>query len=308
MVYGAAVAGARTMTSSSSPGFSLMQEGLSYIAASQVPCVLVDVMRGGPGLGNLAPTQADYFQLTKGGGHGDYHPLVLAPATVQEAVDLTYQAFDLAEKYRAIVIIAIDGNIGQMMEPVAMPPLRALTVRDRGWELTGAAGRPRRINTSLFLQPHELEQMNRALSDKDAAVRANEVRYVEQFTDDAELVVVAFGSAARISQTAVKQARARGLRVGLFRPVSLYPFPENRLAQLSQRVRQFLVVEMNAGQMAQDVRLAVERDADVQFFGAMGGLVPMPDEILARIEKYMPPVLSQEPMIERAALDIAYTN
>lgn len=308
MVYGAAVAGARAMTSSSSPGVSLMQEGLSYIAASQAPCVVVDVMRGGPGLGNLAPTQADYFQLTKGGGHGDYHPIVLAPATVQEAVDLTYNAFDLAEKYRTIVIIAIDGNIGQMMEPVAMPPLREIVKQDHGWELTGAVNRPRRINTSLFLQPHELEQMNRALSEKDAAIRAQETRYVEQYVDDAELVVVAFGSAARISQTAVKEARARGLRVGLFRPVSLYPFPETRLTELSQRVHQFLVVEMSAGQMVQDVRLAVERDADVQFFGTMGGLAPMPDEILERIEKYMPVVAPQEPMIERAALDIAYTN
>jgi 2-oxoglutarate ferredoxin oxidoreductase subunit alpha len=308
MLYGAAVAGARAMTSSSSPGFSLMQEGLSYIAASQVPCVLVDVMRGGPGLGNLAPTQGDYFQLTKGGGHGDYHPIVLAPATVQEAVDLTYNAFDLAEKYRAIVIIAIDGNIGQMMEPVEMPPMREIEPTDRGWELTGATNRPRRINTSLFLQPEELERMNAALTEKDKAIRANEVRYAEQGVDDAELIVVAFGSAARIAQTAVKDARARGLRVGLFRPISLYPFPENRLTELSSRVHQFLVVEMNAGQMVQDVRLAVERDADVRFFGTMGGVVPMPDEILVHIEKYMPAMPSEEPMIERAALDIAYTN
>src|SRR5581483_7608816 len=267
MLYGAAVAGARAMTSSSSPGFSLMQEGLSYIAASQVPCVLVDVMRGGPGLGNLAPTQGDYFQLTKGGGHGDYHPIVLAPATVQEAVDLTYNAFDLAEKYRAIVIIAIDGNIGQMMEPVEMPPMREIEPTDRGWELTGALNRPRRINTSLFLQPEELERMNAALTEKDKAIRANEVRYAEQGVDDAELIVVAFGSAARIAQTAVKDARTCGMRVGLFRPISLYPFPENRLTELSYRVHQFLVVEMNAGQMVQDVRLAVERDADVRFFG-----------------------------------------
>jgi 2-oxoglutarate ferredoxin oxidoreductase subunit alpha len=308
MLYGAAVAGARAMTSSSSPGFSLMQEGLSYIAASQVPCVLVDVMRGGPGLGNLAPTQGDYFQLTKGGGHGDYHPIVLAPATVQEAVDLTYNAFDLAEKYRAIVIIAIDGNIGQMMEPVEMPPMREIEPTDRGWELTGALNRPRRINTSLFLQPEELERMNAALTEKDKAIRANEVRYAEQGVDDAELIVVAFGSAARIAQTAVKDARTRGIRVGLFRPISLYPFPENRLTELSYRVHQFLVVEMNAGQMVQDVRLAVERDADVRFFGTMGGVVPMPDEILEHIEKYMPAMPPEEPMIERAALDIAYTN
>lgn len=288
MVYGAACAGARVMTSSSSPGYSLMQEGLSYIAASQVPCVIVEVMRGGPGLGNLAPTQADYFQMTKGGGHGDYHPIVLAPASVQEAVDLMYGAFDLAEKYRTIVVLAIDGNIGQMMEPVEMPAMREPPKRDQGYEVTGAAGRERRIITSLFLKPEELEAMNSALQNKDKAIRTREVRFAERFTDDAELVIVAFGSAARISQTAVKQARERGLRVGLFRPISLYPFPEQELARLSQHVHNFLVVEMSAGQMVEDVRLAVERDAQVHLFGKMGGLVPMPDEILAQIEYNLP--------------------
>lgn len=307
MVYGAACAGARTMTSSSSPGFSLMQEGLSYIAASQVPCVIVDVMRGGPGLGNLAPTQADYFQMTKGGGHGDYHPIVLAPATVQEAVDMTYGAFDLAEKYRTIVILALDGNIGQMMEPVEMPPMRELRAEDRGWELTGRAERPRRVISSLFLQPEELERMNTMLSAKDAAVCANEVRYEERQTADAELVVVAFGSAARIAQTALKQARAQGLRAGLFRPQTLYPFPEKALTELSQRVHRFLVVEMSAGQMVQDVRLAVERDAEVKFFGKMGGLVPMPDEILGHIQQFMP---QRDLAVDElhAAMEIALTN
>lgn len=285
MVYGAACAGARAMTSSSSPGISLMQEGLSYIAASEVPCVVVDVMRGGPGLGNLAPTQGDYFQLVKGGGHGDYHPIVFAPASVQEAVDLTYSAFDLAERYRTIVILAIDGNIGQMMEPVEMPEPRTIQAKDRGWELTGAEGRPRRIITSLFLQPEELERINNSLMSKDAAIRANEVRYAEMLTADAELIIVAFGSAARIAQTAVREARAQGIRVGLFRPISLYPFPELALSTLSQRCHQFLVFELNAGQMVQDVRLAVERDAQVHFFGKMGGVVPMPDEVLDEISK-----------------------
>lgn len=288
MVYGAACAGARVMSSSSSPGFSLMQEGLSYIAASQVPCVLVDVMRGGPGLGNLAPTQGDYFQLTKGGGHGDYHPVVLAPASVQEAVDLTYQAFDLAERYRTIVILAIDGNIGQMMEPVEMPPLREINPTDRGWELTGAIGRERRFISSLFLQPHELEQVNHALLATDAQIRANEVRAQRQFTEEAELVVVAFGSAARIAQTALKQARALGMRVGLFRPISLYPFPRLPLAELSLHVKNFLVVELNAGQMVEDVELAVGSNSDVHFFGRMGGQVPLPDEVLQEICKFMP--------------------
>ncbi len=308
MVYGAACAGARTMTSSSSPGFSLMQEGLSYIAASQVPCVLVDVMRGGPGLGNLAPTQADYFQLTKGGGHGDYHPIVLAPSTVQEAVDLMYGAFDLAEKYRTIVILAIDGNIGQMMEPVEMPEMREPenAKRDMGWQVTGAVGRNRRVITSLFLKPAELEAMNSALQTKDEKIRAHEVRYAEKFTDDAELVIVAFGSAARISQTAIQRAREQGMRVGLLRPISLYPFPERALAKLSQRVHNFLVVEMSAGQMVQDVRVAVERYADVQLLGKMGGLVPMPDEILAQIEKCLPPLPVETTLTEEEALFAAY--
>ena len=306
MVYGAACAGARAMTSSSSPGFSLMQEGLSYIAASQVPCVLVDVMRGGPGLGNLAPTQADYFQMTKGGGHGDYHPMILAPSTVQEAVDLMYGAFDLAEKYRTTVILAIDGNIGQMMEPVEMPPMREIVKKDFGWELTGAQGRKRRVITSLFLKNEELERMNTALQNKDEAIRAHEVRYAEKFTDDAELVIVAFGSAARISQTAIKRAREQGMRVGLFRPISLYPFPEEALAKLSQRVNNFLVVEMSAGQMVQDVRLAVERNADVHLLGKMGGLVPMPDEILAQIEKCLPPLPVETTLTEEEALFAAY--
>jgi 2-oxoglutarate ferredoxin oxidoreductase subunit alpha len=293
MVYGAACAGARVMTSSSSPGFSLMQEGLSYIAASEVPCVVVNVMRGGPGLGNLAPTQADYFQMTKGGGHGDYHPIVLGPSSVQEAVDLMYGAFDLAEKYRTTVILAIDGNIGQMMEPVEMPPMLQPEPRDKGWELTGAQGRERRIITSLFLKSDELERMNNALQRKDIAIRAEQVQYAERFTDDAELVLVAFGSAARISQTALKLARAQGMKVGLFRPISLYPFPEKELGRLSERVHRFLVVEMSAGQMVEDVRLAVERDAEVHLFGKMGGLVPMPDEILEQIENALP-VLSDE--------------
>ncbi len=288
MVYGAACAGARAMSSSSSPGISLMQEGLSYIAASEVPCVLVDVMRGGPGLGNLAPTQGDYFQLTKGGGHGDYHPIVLAPWSVQEAADLTYGAFDLADKYRTIVIIALDGNIGQMMEPVEMPPMRVVEKKDRGWELTGAIGRERRFFSTLFLQPEDLEVLNRRLREMDAAIRSAEVRYAESFADDADLLVVAFGSAARIVQTAVKEARARGIRVGMFRPISLYPFPTAPLAELAERVNRFLVVELNAGQMLEDVRLAVGSDVSVKFLGKMGGLVPMPDEVLAQIEDFCP--------------------
>jgi 2-oxoglutarate ferredoxin oxidoreductase subunit alpha len=284
MVYGAACTGARAMTSSSSPGISLMQEGISYIAASGVPCVLVDMMRGGPGLGNIAPAQADYFQLVKGGGHGDYHPIVLAPASVQEAVDLTYEAFGMAARYRSVVVIAADGAIGQMMEPVEMPPMRETTREDAGWELTGAKERERRIITSIGLQPAELEEINMRVQARQAQIEANEVRYAERWTDDADLVVVAFGTSARVAQTAVREARERGLQVGLFRPISLWPFPTRQLEELSTRVKRFLVVEMNAGQMVEDVKLAVGSGASVSFFGRLGGFVPMPEEILEQIE------------------------
>lgn len=283
MVYGAGCTGARVMTSSSSPGISLMQEGLSYITASGVPCVLVDMMRGGPGLGNIAPAQADYFQLVKGGGHGDYHPIVLAPASVQEAADLTYEAFDLALKYRMVVVIAADGAIGQMMEPVEMPPMRDITKKDRGWELTGAKGRERRLISSIGLQPAELEQINIAVQARQADAQANEVRYAERWTDDADLVIVAFGTSARVAQSAAREARERGMPVGLFRPISLWPFPTEQLAELSRRVKRFLVVEMNTGQMLEDVRLAVGSDVDVSFLGKVGGFVPMPEEIYDRI-------------------------
>jgi 2-oxoglutarate ferredoxin oxidoreductase subunit alpha len=285
MVYGAASAGARAMSSSSSPGYSLMQEGLSYIAGGEVPAVIVDIMRGGPGLGNLAPTQADYFQLTKGGGHGDFHPMVFAPASVQEAVDLTYQAFDLAEKYRSIVIIAGDGNVGQMMEPVELPPMREIEKKDRGWELTGAMARKPRNILSLYLEPEDLSAMNDRLRAKEKLICENEVRYDTRWIDDADLIVVAFGTAARLAQSAVKEARARGINVGLFRPISLYPFPKRELAQLAEHADHFLVVEMNAGQMVDDVRLAIGSRPTVEFFGRTGGKVPMPDEVLAQIER-----------------------
>jgi 2-oxoglutarate/2-oxoacid ferredoxin oxidoreductase subunit alpha len=285
MVYGAACTGVRVMSSSSSPGISLMQEGLSYIAGSEVPVVLVDIMRGGPGLGNIAPSQSDYFQLTKGGGHGDYRPIVLAPASVQEAVDLMYGAFELAEKYRHIVILAADGNIGQMMEPIELPPPRKPEKRDRGWELTGAEGRPRRIVTSIYLQPEALHKYNLHLQEIQREIEKNEVRYFEQLIDDAEYAVVAFGSAARAALSAVKMARAKGIRAGLFRPISLYPFPYDRLGEISKRVRGILVVEMNAGQMVEDVRLAASGRVPIQFFGMMGGMVPLPDDVLPEIDK-----------------------
>ena len=285
MVYGAASGGARAMTSSSSPGISLMQEGISYIVGSQVPAVIVDMMRGGPGLGNIAPGQADYFQLTKGGGHGDYHPLVLAPWSVQEAVDLTIDAFDLAEKYRHVVILAADGNIGQMMEPVEMPAPRKIQKRDRGWELTGAHARDRRLITSIYLQPEVLHAHNEKLQAKQRVIEQEQVRYHEFLMDDAEYAVIAFGTSALVAHTAITWARKKGIRVGLHRPVSLYPFPYARVAEISKQVRAILVVEMNAGQMLEDVRLGAAERAPISFYGVMGGLVPFPDEVLPEIAK-----------------------
>lgn len=286
MVYGAACTGKRAMSSSSSPGFSLMQEGMSYIAGSEVPCVLVDVMRGGPGLGNIQPSQADYFQVTKSAGHGDYHPIVLAPSTVQEAVDLTYISFDLAEKYRTLVVVAADGALGQMMEPVEMPPMqeRDISAEDkRDWVITGARGRSNRYNTSLELEPEKLEARNLALQEKLARIAASETRYECWHTEDAEVLVVAFGTVARIARSAVRQARAMGIRAGLFRPITLWPFPEQALEELSRKMTSLLVVEMNAGQMAEDVRRVVGRTPPVHFLGRMGGVIPLPDEILRQI-------------------------
>jgi len=291
MVYGAASTGARVMTSSSGPGMSLMMEGISYIAGSSVPAVIIDVMRGGPGLGNIAPSQADYFQVVKGGGHGDYQPIVLAPATVQEAIDLTGLAFTLAEKYLTLAVVLADGNVGQLMEPAELPPLRPVQrVGDQAvpsWALHGANGRPKRVVSSIHLQPEEEEVFNQALQAKLAVIRRDEVRFVEYALDDADYVVVGFGTAGRVAQTAVKQARANGQRVGLFRPISLFPFPEARLAALAGRVKGFLVVEMNSGQMLQDVRLAVNGRAPVEFYGRMGGTVPYPDELLDVIDQFV---------------------
>jgi 2-oxoglutarate ferredoxin oxidoreductase subunit alpha len=278
MVYGAACAGARVMTSSSSPGISLMQEGFSYIAGSEVPAVVIDVMRGGPGLGNIQPSQADYNQVTKTAGHGDFHPIVLAPSTVQEAIDLTVLAFDLAEKYRTLVFVVVDGAIGQMMEPATLPPMQPLRPRPE-WALTGATARERNIITSIHLGAEKLENFNRKLQDKLAVIEREEVRYDTLFTDDADLLVVAFGTAARVARTAVHNLRREGLPVGLFRPVSLWPFPEEALAELADRSWALLVVELNAGQMLHDVRAAVGRNIPIHFHGRMGGVIPMPDEI-----------------------------
>ena len=287
MVYGAASAGARVMSSSSSPGVSLMMEGLSYIAGSEVPAVLVDIMRGGPGLGNIAPSQGDYNQIVKGGGHGDYRPIVLAPATVQELIDLTVLAFDLAEKYRWIVIILADGSLGQMMEPAEMPPMRPVRpIRERAaWALTGAKGRGPNVISSIYIDPAKEEVFNYKLVDKMRTIESQEIRLREILTEDAEIGVVAFGTAGRIAQSAVKAARDEGIKVGLLRPISLYPYPYEAARRLSQRVKSLLVVEMNRGQMIEDVRLATEGRVPVNFYGRMGGMVPMPDEVLDAIRR-----------------------
>lgn len=283
MLYGAACAGRQALTSSSSPGISLMQEGLSYIAASEVPCVVIDMMRGGPGLGNIQPSQSDYFQVTRSAGHGDFHPIVLAPATVQEAVDLVYSSFRLAFQYRHIVMITGDGTLGQMMEPVVMPPFKALPNQRPAWALTGAIHREPRTISSLYLAPEELETVNKRLQAKLQQIQAAEMRHMTALVDDAALLVVAFGSVGRIALSAVRQGRAIGLPCGLFRPITLWPYPEPALDHLIDQVQGVLVVEMNAGQMLQDVERIVRGRVPVRFLGHMGGIVPLPDEILTAL-------------------------
>jgi 2-oxoglutarate ferredoxin oxidoreductase subunit alpha len=292
MVYGAAATGVRVMTSSSSPGISLMQEGISYIAASEVPAVVVNVMRGGPGLGNIQPSQSDYFQAVKMAGHGDFNPIVLAPSTVQETIDLMVLAFDLAEKYNTLCMVLADGNIGQMMEPAELPPMRPLKTRRQreksGWALTGAKNRSHRVVTSLYLDAENLEQLNLRLQAKLREIKANEVRFKEYETEDAEVLLVAFGTVGRICQSVVREARADGLKVGLLRPITLWPFPVQRIAELARDAKGVLVAEMNAGQMVQDVRLAtldLEKRVPVRFYGRMGGVVPFPDEILTKVQE-----------------------
>ncbi len=285
MVYGAACTGARVMSSSSSPGVSLMQEGLSYIGASEVPAVLVDVMRVGPGLGNIQPSQGDYNQLVHFGGHGDFKAICLAPATVQESVDLTMLAFDLAEKYRTLVYLVTDGALGQMMEPAEMPPMRPINKARPSWALTGADGRAKNIITSIYLDPEQMEQLNLRIQAKLNQIRPAELRWKEFMTEDAEILLIAFGTMGRVCYSALKQARAAGIKVGLLRPISLWPFPAARIAELAERVGVILSVEMNAGQMVQDIRLAVEGRCPVQFYGRMGGIVPLPDEVLKVIRE-----------------------
>ncbi|MCS7240195.1 MAG: 3-methyl-2-oxobutanoate dehydrogenase subunit VorB [Candidatus Bipolaricaulota bacterium] len=288
MVYGAAAAGARTMTSSSSPGISLKMEGISYLAGARLPAVIVNVMRAGPGLGNIAPAQGDYFQATKGGGHGDYRLIVLAPSTVQEAAELVMLAFDLSDRYRVPAMILADGMLGQMMEPVELPePILPQMIPPKPWALTGAKDRAPNVVSSFDLDPYRFREILRALWEIYREIERNEVRWEEYETGDAELVLVAYGTMGRICRTVVRQARREGLRVGLFRPITLWPFPSEPLRELSHRVPVLLTVELSAGQMWEDVRLAVEGRAKTPFYGELGGVVPTPDEILSEVKRYV---------------------
>lgn len=294
MVYGGAAAGKVVFTSSSSPGISLMQEGISYIAASELPALIINVMRGGPGLGTIQPSQADYFQATKGGGHGDYHLIVLAPSSVQEMCDFVGLGWDLAFKYRTPAIILADGVVGQMMEKVVLPPQRKrLTdeeVKKRcPWAANGRtgglAGRPRNVVTSLELDSAKMEVNNERFQRTYRLIEQNEVRFEEIGTEDCDFLIVAFGSVARISQKAVEMARKKGYKIGILRPITLWPFPTNEVSRLSEKAKGILVVELNAGQMIEDVRLAVGHDVRVEHFGRLGGIVPSPDEILEAFEE-----------------------
>jgi 2-oxoglutarate ferredoxin oxidoreductase subunit alpha len=288
MVMGASMAGIRAMTSSSSPGISLKQEGISYIAGMELPAVVVNIMRGGPGLGNIAPTQQDYFQATKGGGHGGYHSIVLAPHSGQELVTLTMKAFDLADAYRTPVILLGDGLMGQMMEPVIFPdPIDLTTLPHKDWALDGARGRDSRLVASLHLDPVEMEQFNWKLSRKYDAIREREPEHESYLLDDAVVGVVAFGTAARIAKGAVKRLRESGLRAGLFRPITLWPFPAKALWALTRTIKHLLVFEMNFGQMVEDVKVSVGETAAVHFHGRPGGVVSTPHEIAGVISKLM---------------------
>ena len=284
MVYGASGAGARVLTSSSSPGISLKAEGISYLAGAELPSVIVNIMRSGPGLGGIQPSQADYFQATKGMAHGDFRLLVLAPSSVQELADLTYLAFDLADKYRNPVMVLGDGMIGQMMEPVEFKEMKDLDdLPKKEWATDGAKGREKNVINSLGLVAEELEQHNLNLKAKYDQMREEEVRYEDYKMDDAEMAIVAYGTTARISISAIDRARKEGHKVGLIRPITLFPYPETRVAEAADQVDEFLAVEMSTGQMVEDVRLAVNGKKPVEFYGRTGGVVPTTDEIYNKI-------------------------
>ena len=286
MVYGAASTGKKAITSSSSPGISLMMEGISYLAGSELPCVIVNIVRGGPGLGTIQPSQADYFQATKGGGHGDYHVIVLAPASVQEMSDFVKLGFELAFKYRMPVMILSDGLIGQMMEKVELfEQMPRTTEFDQSWVTTGKTpDRERNIITSLDLDPYSMEKHNEALQAKYKEVCISEVRYEEIDCEDADYLFVAYGSSSRICQKTLKLAKEKGINVGLLRPITLYPFPYDRITELAGKVKGILTVELSAGQMLEDVRLAVANKIPTAHYGRMGGVIHSPEEVLEALE------------------------
>lgn len=287
MVYGSAGMGVRTMTASSSPGFSLKQEGLSYCAGAELPCVVVNIVRGGPGLGNIAPEQADYFQITKGGGHGNYRLIALAPNGAQEMCDLTMLAFDLADRYRNPACIMADGITGQMMEVVEIPTAVASAWDHSSWAVDGTPATAGNLVSSITLEPEKLEEHNLKLDAKYKRIEADEVRFENYHADDADLVVVAYGVVSRIVYSAVDQARAEGLKVGLLRPITLWPFPTAAISGLCAGAKAFLAVELSTGQMVEDVRLAVEGRRPVHFYGRCGGMVPGGDELLAEFRRVL---------------------
>ncbi|MBR6681993.1 MAG: 3-methyl-2-oxobutanoate dehydrogenase subunit VorB [Clostridia bacterium] len=285
MVYGVAGTGLRVMTSSSSPGVSLKQEGISYMAGADLPALIVNVQRGGPGLGGIQPSQSDYFQSTKGGGHGDYRLIVLTPASVQEMADLTILAFDLSEKYRVPAMLLADGTMGQMMEPVELPEVEVKTV-EKDWTVTGTQmKRKHNIINSLYLSPEELERTNIERFERYKTIEENEARYEEFMMEDAEYCVVAFGIASRVSKNAVIAARNMGIKVGMIRPITIWPFPKKPLAEAADKVKAFLSVELSMGQMIEDVKLATECKKPVTLCNRVGGMIPTPEQVLESIIK-----------------------
>ena len=287
MVYGAVSTGRRALTSSSSPGISLMMEGISYLAGAELPGVIVSIMRGGPGLGNINPEQADYFQATKGGGHGSYRMVVLAPASVQEMTDLTVLAFDLADKYRNPVMVAADGNLGQMMEPVELKDSYPNHYDHSDWALTGAKGRKGHTITSIYLEADEMEEYIHKIYRKYAEIERAETRHEEFLTEDADVVIVAYGIVSRVVRSAIELLREEGIRAGMVRPITLWPYPKAALRKLADRVKFFLACEMSMGQMVEDVQLSVEGLRPVYFYGRSGGNVPAPAEIVAAVKQRM---------------------
>ncbi len=286
MVYGAAGAGARVMTSSSSPGISLKQEGITYIAGAELPCVIVNIMRGGPGLGSIQPSQTDYFQATRGGGNGDYRVVVLAPANVQELVDLIIEGFDIADQYRNPVMILGDGMIGQMMEPVEFKKPKSRDLPEKDWATVGTGGKrkPNIIN-SLYLAAEELEQHNIKLQEKYKTIRENEVKVESYNIEDADVVIAAYGTTSRIARTAISQLEKEGYKVGLIRPITLWPYPYDEFKKINDKCKGILTVEMNTGQMIDDVKIAVKGKYPVHFYGRTGGMVPTPGEIIKKVKE-----------------------